>query len=73
MPSFANGSFDVSGTASSGGMVELVARDSGPYIVYADDVEISRHTTERKAADSAIETAINLAFDNPDAYGWVCV
>jgi hypothetical protein len=35
--------------------IKLTARDSGPYIVYVDDVEYSRHTTEREAVENVTE------------------
>jgi hypothetical protein len=35
--------------------IKLTARDSGPYVVYVDDVEYSRHTTEREAVENVTE------------------
>lgn len=43
--------------------IEATARGSGPYVVYVNDVEYSRHTAEREALENASEA---LA-ENPSA------
>lgn len=45
------------------GRIDATARGSGPYIVFVDGMEYSRHTTEREAMENATE-ALD---DNPTA------
>lgn len=48
-------------------MIDVKARGSGYYRVFVNNEQISQHTTEREAEGVAIEIAINLAFDDPEA------
>ena len=41
--------------------LEVTARGSGPYIVYAAGQEYSRHTTEREALQRASEALVNCS------------